>query len=54
MLVGARRFLLTHSANCFDTKNRIFCQILYGKQKNETRPMSKMHDYFCGKIVKIR
>jgi|688.fasta_scaffold282791_1 hypothetical protein len=32
----------------------LFCEIHWGKHKNNPRPDSKLNNFFSGKIVKIK
>ncbi len=54
LALGERKLFQIKKTPYIDTKNRIYCQITWGKQSSDPYPQAKLYDYFRGRIVKIR
>lgn len=54
IIIGDRKLTLAKKSYYIDETNRIFCEIAWGKQKNNGRQFCNMNDFFSGKIVKIK
>lgn len=54
IVMGDRKLTLTKKSYYIDKKNLIFCEMVWGKNKKSEWPDSKLNDFFCGKIVKLK